>query len=44
VATNQVPYAFSRMYEAYREFNGGQEQMGVFRTVEDAEKWLGLGD
>ena len=44
VATNPVPYAFSRMYEAYREFNGGQEQIEVFRTIEDAEKWLGLSD
>ena len=43
VATNPVPYAFSRMYEAYREFNGGQEQIEVFRSIEDAEKWLGLG-
>jgi len=42
VATNPVPYAFSRMYEAYREFNGGQEQIEVFRSIEDAEKWLGL--
>jgi len=42
VATNPVPYAFSRMYEAYREFNGGQEQIEVFRSLEDAEKWLEL--
>jgi hypothetical protein len=42
VATNPVPYAFSRMYEAYREFNGGQEEIEVFRSIEDAEKWLGL--
>jgi hypothetical protein len=42
VATNPVPYAFSRMYEAYREFNDGQEQIEVFRSLEDAEKWLGL--
>src|SRR5580658_5568800 len=42
VATNPVPYAFSRMYEAYREFNGGQEEIEVFRSIEEAEKWLGL--
>jgi hypothetical protein len=42
VATNPVPYAFSRMYEAYREFNGGQEQIEVFRSIEEAEKWLGI--
>jgi hypothetical protein len=44
VATNPVPYAFSRMYEAYREFNGGHEQIEVFRSIADAEKWLGLND
>jgi hypothetical protein len=37
-----VPFAFARMYEAYREFNGGQEQIAVFKSIEDAEKWLGL--
>ncbi len=42
VATHPVPYAFSRMYEAYRDFNDGQEEIQVFRSMEDAEKWLGL--
>jgi hypothetical protein len=42
VATHPVPYAFSRMYEAYRDFNGGQEEIEVFRSMEEAEKWLGL--
>jgi hypothetical protein len=31
------------MFATYREIAGGKELIEVFRSIEDAEKWLGLG-
>ena len=43
VATTEIGYGLARMWAAYREASGGKEEIGVFRSVEAAEIWLGVG-
>ncbi len=41
VAPADLSYGIGRMYQSYRELQGHTEkQVGVFRTMEDAEKWI----
>ncbi len=41
VVASQVQYGLGRMFAAYRELKSGQTTM-VFRTLEEAVRWLGL--
>jgi hypothetical protein len=43
VAPRDESFGLSRMFATYREIAGGREQIEVFRSIEEAEKWLGLG-
>jgi hypothetical protein len=43
VAPRDETFGLSRMFATYREIAGGKELIEVFRSIEDAEKWLGLG-
>jgi hypothetical protein len=42
VASKDSTYGLVRMFALNREANGGQEQIEVFRSLADAEAWLGL--
>jgi hypothetical protein len=35
-------FGMARMFEAYRDIAGGEEQIRVFRRVEEAWAWLGI--
>jgi len=41
VVASQVQFGLGRMFAAYREMKSGQTSM-VFRTLEEAVRWLGL--
>jgi len=40
VAPNPAVFGLARMFVSYREARGSAERVGVFRTLQDAEKWL----
>jgi hypothetical protein len=40
VAPKGDTYDLTRMYQIYRQINGGAEQIRLFRTMEEAETWL----
>jgi hypothetical protein len=42
VVSTTAAYGVARMMSIQREATGGEEQIRVFRSVEDANKWLGL--
>jgi len=35
-------YGLARMFETYRDIAGGEEQIRVFTSLDDAWKWLGM--
>jgi hypothetical protein len=41
VTPTQETYGLMRLYQIYRAVNAGKEQIRLFRTIEDAEAWLG---
>jgi hypothetical protein len=43
VAPTRDTYDFARMYQLFRGINAGSEMMRVFKTMEEAEKWLAEG-
>jgi len=42
VASSPAVFGLARMFVSYREARGSAERVGVFRAVDEAEKWLGL--
>ncbi len=42
VAPQNAVYGKARMFAIQREAGGGQEEVGVFRSLEEANVWLGL--
>lgn len=42
VAPNPAVFGLARMFVSYREARGSAERVGVFRALQDAEKWLEL--
>ncbi len=42
VASNLVVFGLCRMYATLREIRDDTEPLGVFRTMQEAEDWLGL--
>jgi hypothetical protein len=40
ITTNGETYGIARMFQIYRELNGGNEQIRLFRSIEAAEAWL----
>jgi hypothetical protein len=41
IAAADATFGLSRMYQILREAAGGQETRRVFRTLDDALRWLG---
>jgi hypothetical protein len=41
IAADEATFGLSRMYQILREAAGGQETRRVFRTLDDALRWLG---
>jgi hypothetical protein len=42
VASDPSTFGLARMFETYREIFGSEEQLKVFRSLEDAWAWLGI--
>lgn len=42
VSPNPAMFGLARMFEVYREMRDGPERTATFRTVAEAEAWLGL--
>ena len=42
VSPNPAMFGLARMFEVYREMRDGPELTATFRTVAEAEAWLGL--
>jgi hypothetical protein len=42
VATDLATFGLARMFEAYRDIAGGEEQINVFKRLDDAWAWLGI--
>jgi hypothetical protein len=42
VASDPSTFGMARMFETYREISGSEEQIKVFRSLEDAWAWLGI--
>jgi len=42
VTTDVLTYGLARMFEIYRQLNRKKDEVAVFRSVTDAEKWLGV--
>jgi hypothetical protein len=42
IAPDDVQYGMSRMFGAYAESKGLVRNLGIFRSVEEAEAWLGV--
>jgi hypothetical protein len=40
VAPKGDTFDLTRMYQTYREVNGGEEKIRQFRSIEEAEAWL----
>jgi hypothetical protein len=40
VAPSSETYSMMRLFQIYRGINAGKEQIGLFRTVEEAVAWL----
>ena len=43
VAPGDAIYGAVRMFEIQHEVSGGQDELFVFRSIGEAEQWLGLG-
>jgi hypothetical protein len=41
VTPTHETYGVMRLYQIYRSVNAGKEQIRLFRTMEEAEAWLG---
>lgn len=41
VTPTHETYGLMRLYQIYRAVNAGKEQIRLFRTLEEAEAWLG---
>ncbi len=44
VAPTDFLFGFARMYELLAELQGSPSKVSVFRTVDEARRWLGLND
>ena len=42
VASDSVVFGLARMFTALRNIKESQAEIGVFRTLKEAEDWLGL--
>jgi hypothetical protein len=40
ITTNGETYGILRMFQIYRALNNGQEQIRLFKSIDDAEAWL----
>jgi len=40
VAPTRETLDLARTYQVFRSINAGREEMRIFRTMEDAERWL----
>ena len=42
VVSDAASFGLARMFKSYRDIAGGEEQVNVFRSLEDAWAWLGM--
>jgi hypothetical protein len=42
VTADSAAFGLARMFAAFRTLRDSREQVGVFRTLKEAEDWLGL--
>lgn len=42
VSSDPAMFGLARMFEVYREMRDGPDRTATFRTVAEAEEWLGL--